>query len=452
LQANSATEAKGSWKSEQPCNLFRQGDCKYGDRCKFVHDDGQERKKEKEQTLFIQDVYDRSDDEDIYVCTVPCPGPGADSSPPQRESVQAPSGLNSVPVELIRQIPAAPKAGFNNRTRLHVGSTTYVTLLDGGATSSSIPEEILEDIIDRTAAKVKEGQFDWNSKDCPIAFLERFCSGPKHIHGLARNQPIEVTHAVVLRVMFVPIGSSHGPIRKVRFQILPRGSSSFPGMILAAPCLAPAPLGLGLKTERDAHVLEALGVCLPRLDKEAAAKFEEHDVVQFAFEMDAATPLPLSFAPDAILKRPGKSGCLNRLAEETISRSEAIMGKGKGKAVPAAALDEGPGSPASENRLLRPVKPGFPASGTSLSFPSQVCKPGIPASDSSLLRPVKPGFPASGTSLFFPSQVSKPGSPASDSRLLRPAQVCKPGSPASDRGAGYLKSAGRLQFQPGITR
>ena len=100
LQANSATEAKGSWKSEQPCNLFRQGDCKYGDRCKFVHDDGQE---------LVQDFYDRSDDEDIYACTVPCPGPGADSSPPQRESVQAPSGLNSVPVELIRQIPAAPK-------------------------------------------------------------------------------------------------------------------------------------------------------------------------------------------------------------------------------------------------------------------------------------------------------------------------------------------------------
>ena len=83
---------------------------------------------------------------------------------------------------------------------------------------------------------------------------------------------------------------------------------------------------------------------------------------------------------------------------------------------------------------------------------SQVCKPGSPASDNRLSRPAKPGFPASGTSLFFPSQVSKPGSPASDSRLLRPAQVCKPGSPASDRGAGYLKSAGRLQFQPGIPR
>jgi hypothetical protein len=43
--ANSIVEAKGSWKSEQPCNLFRHGDCKYGDKCKFVRDDGQERKK-----------------------------------------------------------------------------------------------------------------------------------------------------------------------------------------------------------------------------------------------------------------------------------------------------------------------------------------------------------------------------------------------------------------------
>ena len=92
--------------------------------------------------------------------------------------------MNSVPEDLIREIASAPKA----QTRLHVGSKAYVTLLDGGATGSSIPEEILEDIIDRTAAKVKEGQFGWKSKDCPIACLERFCAGPRHIHGLARNQ------------------------------------------------------------------------------------------------------------------------------------------------------------------------------------------------------------------------------------------------------------------------
>ena len=188
------------------------------------------------------------------------------------------------------------------------------------------------------------------------------------------------------------------------------------------------------------------------------------------------------------------------------------MGKGKGKAAPAAALDEEPGNPApscpthgtaevedplnsfglccllegnsavldgssslhvancSKTATSRQCfkscsvdsKTGKRGTGTSRHLnalipedplgKSQVCKPGSPASDSRLLRPVKLGFPASGTSLFFPSQVSKPGSPASDSRLLRPAQVCKPGSPASDRGAGSLKSAGRLQFQPGITR
>ncbi len=45
-----------------------------------------------------------------------------------------------------------------------MGSEAYVTLLDGGATGSSIPEEILEDIIDRAAAKVKEGSLAGRAK------------------------------------------------------------------------------------------------------------------------------------------------------------------------------------------------------------------------------------------------------------------------------------------------
>ena len=347
LQANSAAETKGSWKSEQLCNLFRQGDCKYGDRCRFVHDEGQAKK--KEQTLLLQDFHDHSEAEDVYVCSSSCSGHGVvDQGQLQRRPAKVCSAVNSVPEDLIREIASAPKAGFNNQTRLHAGSKAYVTLLDGGATGSSIPEEILEDIIDRTAAKVKEGQFGWKSKDCPIVILDKFCSGPKHIHGSARNQPIEVPHAVVLRVMFVPIGSSYSPIRKLRFQILPRGSSSFLGLILAAPCLVPAPLGLGFKTEHDAHVLEALGVCLPRLDKEAGAKFDKHDVVQFAFEMDAASPSPPSFAPDAIPTGPGKRFCLTRLAEESIFRPDAVMGRGKGRVAPAVALEQN-----QEVRVLR---------------------------------------------------------------------------------------------------
>jgi hypothetical protein len=208
---------------------------------------------------------------------------------------------------MVVKLQAAPVPGFNNQSLIHIANKPWVTLLDGGATCSSIPEEMLEEIFNLTAVGVERGNYTWGSPECPIKCFEDFAGDPRTIEGLAKDKPIIVTHSVILRVKFVPIGASVGPMRAIRMKVLPRGASSFPGIILAAPTLAPAPGGLGLRTEPHAHVLQTLGVCLPRLEEEVEARFRKESV-NVAFVVDSAAQIHLS--PGAVALVPVRASRL----------------------------------------------------------------------------------------------------------------------------------------------
>ena len=98
-------------------------------------------------------------------------------------------------------------------------------------------------------------------------------------------------------------------------KVLPRGSTSFPGIILGAPCLAPAPAGLGLRTEAHGHVLQTIGVCLPRMEEEVEAKLRQEQV-QVNFLLDAPR-LSLSAGETALVPVRGSKGyCGSRLVED----------------------------------------------------------------------------------------------------------------------------------------
>jgi hypothetical protein len=220
---------------------------------------------------------------------------------------------------------------------VHIAGRTCITLLDNGATTSSIPEELVADIYNRTAALVQNKVFGWEDQACPIKVFEDFSCDPRRIEGLAKDQPITVTHTVILRVMFVPIGAQTGPVRAIRMKVLPKGASSFPGIILSAPCLAPAPRGLGLRTEPHAHVLQSLGVCLPRLEEEVEASLHK-EMVQVAFMVDtkegihlgpgdtALVPVRASrtFAGDLEVK-PGGHWGIQLAAEGPVSETAAML-------------------------------------------------------------------------------------------------------------------------------
>ena len=117
-------------------------------------------------------------------------------------------------------------------------------------------------------------------------------------------------------MMFVPIDANSGPLKDIRLKILPKGSTSFPGIILSAPCLAPAPLGLGLRTEKHAHVLTTLGICLPRMEE---ARREQ---VQVNFLLDTAQ---ISLCPGATVLAPVRASLPYVGARYTLDHPDSLV-------------------------------------------------------------------------------------------------------------------------------
>ena len=88
------------------------------------------------------------------------------------------------------KLNAAPIPGFNNQSLVHVANKQWVTLLDGGATCSSIPEEMLEEVFNLTAMAVEKKGYTWGSPEGPINCFEDFEVNPRNIEGLAKDKPI----------------------------------------------------------------------------------------------------------------------------------------------------------------------------------------------------------------------------------------------------------------------
>ena len=151
------------------------------------------------------------------------------------------AGLQQLPETLVEKLDQAPVAGCNSQTLVRIAGRACLTLLDSGATTSSIPEELVADIFNRISARIRNKEFEWQDLACPIRRFENYSRDPRKIEGLVKDRPISVTHNVILRVMFVPIGAQSGPVRAIRVKIVPKGTSFFPGIILSAPCLSPAP-------------------------------------------------------------------------------------------------------------------------------------------------------------------------------------------------------------------
>jgi hypothetical protein len=84
--------------------------------------------------------------------------------------------------------------------------------------------------------------------------------------GLATNAPVYVTHGIVLRTEFRPEAGGRGPIVDLVAKIFPKGSSTFPGLIIGMPALDVAPYGLGFRVCKATYALDTLGIQVPRLD------------------------------------------------------------------------------------------------------------------------------------------------------------------------------------------
>ena len=76
-----------------------------------------------------------------------------------------------------------------------------MALLDGGATRSALPEEVVLAVIGCTLKQIEAGNYSADSQAYPIVRLQRLVKRPR-IDGVAAGAPIEITYTVVLRVEF----------------------------------------------------------------------------------------------------------------------------------------------------------------------------------------------------------------------------------------------------------
>ena len=100
--------------------------------------------------------------------------------------------------------------GYCAQTVLRIGGLDVAALLDGGATRSAAPEEVVLAVIGFALKQVGRGKYAFNDRAYPVIRLQRLLQKPR-IDGVAAGAPIEITYAVVLRTEFVPVGAQSGP-------------------------------------------------------------------------------------------------------------------------------------------------------------------------------------------------------------------------------------------------
>ena len=113
--------------------------------------------------------------------------------------------------------------GYCAQTILRFGGLDVMALLDGGATCSALPEEVVPAIIGHALTQIELGKYTARSRQYPIVRLQRLVKRPQ-IDGVAAGAPIEIAYTVVLRTEFVPAGAESGPTKDLYFKVFPKGS------------------------------------------------------------------------------------------------------------------------------------------------------------------------------------------------------------------------------------
>ena len=104
----------------------------------------------------------------------------------------------------------------------------------------------------------------------PVLRFEKW-TYPEFVHGIAAASPVPLKGGVVLRVTLMegedPESATDGPEVFVRCKVAARGTSDWHGLILGGRALDhPSRLGLGFRPGPNGHVLDTLGITMPRCE------------------------------------------------------------------------------------------------------------------------------------------------------------------------------------------
>ncbi|CAL1170400.1 unnamed protein product [Cladocopium goreaui] len=158
------------------------------------------------------------------------------------------------------------RGGYQYKTVTKVLDKMVETLLDGGAGSNHVTEELVVSILNRAAALgLKPGD-----KGFPIVQFEQWVY-PEFVHGIASGSPVPLKGSVVLKVRLQEGPDTDrcvdGHELYVRCKIAAKGTSDWHGLILGGRALdCEARRGLGFRPGPQAHILDTLGVQIPRCE------------------------------------------------------------------------------------------------------------------------------------------------------------------------------------------
>ena len=136
------------------------------------------------------------------------------------------------PSEFIRTHPRV--SGYTAQTRVKVGGGVATLMFDTGASCIGVREEEICEFLNAAQAKVGENALSLDSPEYPLKRIE-VLSTPEGMTGLAKAHPLQVRYCVALRIEFPPINQERGPIKDFIVKVFPKGTSTFPGIILGMP-------------------------------------------------------------------------------------------------------------------------------------------------------------------------------------------------------------------------
>ena len=146
----------------------------------------------------------------------------------QRDSI---GRLTDLPENWWRPVKNDP-SGYQMITETYVLGQAVRTLLDTGASVNAVTEELLVGIINRA----KKMGLKSTDPDYPIVQLERW-QRKESVAGVARDSPVRLVGAVVLRVRFASEPSKKDLEVLMRFKIFSMGSCDWHGFILSGRTL-----------------------------------------------------------------------------------------------------------------------------------------------------------------------------------------------------------------------
>ena len=166
--------------------------------------------------------------------------------------------------------------GYTATTRCHMGRMMVPLLNDSGASCACITEEQVVIIINHTQCMLEEKLLSMDDYNYPIVQFYKYAEAAT-LKGAPAQGSMIVEYAVVLRVEFIPEGSSKGPVKEIYFKIFKAGTCGIVGAVLGWPQLDLPSVaggeGLGWVNQIDGARYSTLGVTLPRADKERKMQY-----------------------------------------------------------------------------------------------------------------------------------------------------------------------------------